>query len=531
LKREAPRRLRRASDPLAVRVEWGLIPEEAEVLTDMSKWTRVRVRMEQEEISQRELCRQEEIAYKTLQKILTHPSPPGYPKRPDRPRPKIGPHLDRIFEILLDDRSMPKKQRHTAQRIFERLRDEEGYTGGYTQVKEAVRELRPQVGETHVPLQHDPGEAQVDIGQALVRRGGAFHKVYFFVVGLPYSGALYVQAFERSCTETFFEFMKRAFEYFGGVPRRITFDNEKMFVAKIKGPRERVLTPAFLALQSHYRFAEHFCRVRRPMEKGVVEANVKHARARFFVPVPEVDDLEAFNTRLEEYCDLDLERRLRGRASCKAELLAKEQPVFIPLPEDAFDACRKTSAQADSRSLVRFRTNDYSIPTRYAHQRVLVKGYVDRVEIYKHSQLIACHRRCWDAEQMILDPIHYLALLERKPAALDHGRPFVGWELPECFQVLRARLERERDGDGTREYIQVLRLMETHPLGQVTRAIERGLRCGALIRDAIAQFLKPPQDWRQTVFRLAGREHLRHVEVDCVDIAAYGELLPAGGGS
>jgi transposase len=516
---------------LVAGLERGLNPEETEVLTDMEQWTRVRVRMEQEEISKRELCRQEEIAYKTLQKILKHPSPPGYPKRPDRPRPKIGPHLDRIFQILLDDCEAPRKQRHTAKRIFERLRDEEGYTGGYTQVKEAVRELRPQVGESYIPLQHDPGEAQVDIGQALVKRGGVFHRVYFFVMGLPYSGALYVQAFERSCTETFFEFMKRAFEYFEGVPRRITFDNEKMFVAQIKGPRERVLTPAFLELQSHYHFAEHFCRARRPMEKGVVESNVKYARARFFVPVPEVDDLEVFNARLVEYCDLDLDRKLRERASCKAELLEKERPVFIPLPEAAFDACRKISAQADSRSLVRFRTNVYSIPTRHAYQRVLVKGYVDRVAIYKHSQLIAVHRRCWDTEQMILEPIHYLALLERKPGALDHGRPFVGWELPACFQVLRARLERERSGEGTREYIQVLRLMEAHSLGQVTRAVEKGLRCGALIRDAIAQFLEPPQEWRQSLFRLAGREYLRHVKVDCVDVAAYGDLLPVGGGS
>ena len=126
-------------------MEWGLSPEEAEVLTDMSKWTRVRVRMEQEEISKRELCRQEEIAYKTLQKILTYPSPPGYPKRPDRPRPKIGPHLDRIFQILLDGRLVPKKQRHTAQRIFGRLRDEEGYTGGYTQVKRPCASCVPRL--------------------------------------------------------------------------------------------------------------------------------------------------------------------------------------------------------------------------------------------------------------------------------------------------------------------------------------------------------------------------------------------------
>ena len=153
-------------------MERGLDPEETEVLTDMSKWTRVRVRMEQEEISKRELCRQEKMAYKTLQKILTHPSPPGYRSSKPRRKRKIDAHLDWIFQVLLDDQSILKKQRHTAHRIFERLRDEEGYTGGYTQVKVAVRELRPRVAEAFIPLQYNPGEAQVDIGQTGAQRVG-----------------------------------------------------------------------------------------------------------------------------------------------------------------------------------------------------------------------------------------------------------------------------------------------------------------------------------------------------------------------
>ena len=125
----------------------------------MGKWTRARVRMEHEGISKRELCRQEEISDKTLPQILTYAAPPGYRKRGERPRPKIGPYVDRIFRILVSDEGVPRKQRHTAQRIFERLRDEEGYTGGYTQVKESVRELRPRVGEVHIPRQQAPGEA------------------------------------------------------------------------------------------------------------------------------------------------------------------------------------------------------------------------------------------------------------------------------------------------------------------------------------------------------------------------------------
>jgi hypothetical protein len=193
------------------------------------------------------------------------------------------------------------------------------------------------------------------------------------------------------------------------------------------------------------------------------------------------------------------------------------------------DACRKVQTQAGSRSVVRFDTNDYSVPTAFAHHEVLVKGYVDRVEVCCGAQVIARHARCWGREQEILEPLHYLALLERKPGALDFGRPFAYWDLPECFAILRARLEHERGGAGTWEYIRVLRLLERHSLGDVGRAIERGLRCNALIRDAIAQFLIPQEDWRGTTFRLDGREHLRGVRVANTDVTAYSELVAGRG--
>jgi len=179
---------------------------------------------------------------------------------------------------------------------------------------------------------------------------------------------------------------------------------------------------------------------------------------------------------------------------------------------------------------VRFDTNDYSVPVCHAHHEVLVKGYVDRVEVCRGERVIAHHPRCWGREEASLDPVHYLALLERKPGALDYGRPFQHWQVPECFALLRARLEQGRGGEGTREYIRVLQLLERYSPAQLQVAIERGLRCNALIRDAIAQFLIPQEDWGQTSFSLDGREHLRHVRVADTDLAGYGQLLAAGGG-
>lgn len=494
----------------------------------MEWWTRLRVRQAQEPVSKRALCREEGISYKTLEKVLSHGEPPGYRRAAPYAEPKLGPFVARIEEILLSDKSLPKKQRHTAQRIFERLA-EEGYTGGYTQVREKVAQLRRQSGEVFIPLRHDPGTAQMDVGQALVRQDGQLRKVYFLVMVLPYSDALFVQAFWHARTEMFWEFHNRAFEYFGGVPRRISYDNDKVLVSAVTGKRARRLTDGFLQLQSHYCFAEHFCGVNRPNEKGVVEGTVKFARLKYFVPVPQVRDLEELNARLVEQCHQDLSRTLRGQKASKALLLGEDQAAFLPSPQVPFDACRKHRAQACSLSLVRFDTNDYSVPTAYAHHELLVKGYVDRVEVCCADQVIARHDRCWGREQYCLEPLHYLALLERKPGALDYGRPFADWDLPECFAVLRARLEGEFGGEGTREYIRVLKLLAEHSLTEVGHAIERALRCNALIRDAIAQFLIPQEDWRQGTFRLDGREHLRQVQVAQTEVAAYAALVGGGG--
>lgn len=459
----------------------------------------------------------------TLKKVLEHSQPPGYRQSQRRRKTKLGEFLKRIEEILKEDQAMPRKQRHTAKRIWERLR-EEGFTGGYTVVKDAVRALTKQNQEVFVPLVHRPGEAQVDFGHALAKVNGHLRKVAFFVMALPYSDASFVMAFERECTETFWEGHVRAFEFFGGVPRRITYDNTKVAVSQILG-RARRLTQGFLQLKSHHLFDHHFCRVARGNEKGVVEAQVKFTRLNFFVPVPQVRDLAALNIHLHQRCTEDRQRRLRGQKETKAELLAEDQKAFLPLPAASFDACRKVLTRASSLSLVRLDGNDYSVPVRWAHHPIVAKGYCDQVVLCADGGEVARHARLWDDEQVRFEPLHYLALLETKPGALDHARPLAGWTLPECFALLRRRLEAERDGDGTREYIKVLRLLEKHPLPKLREAVESALRVGAITRDAVAQFLYPREDWRATLFSLDGHPHLRHVRVATANLAAYRELV------
>lgn len=494
----------------------------------MELWSEVRRRVLTGALSRRAACREYDLGWHTLKKILAHAEPPGYRRKQPRRRPKLEAFLPLIHQILQDDRQAPKKQRHTAWRIFERLRQEHGYLGGYTVVKDAVREWKQSRQEVFLPLSHPPGEAQVDFGEAVVKLAGESTKVALFVMTLPYSGAIFVQVFPRECTETFLEGHRRAFEFFGGVPTRISYDNTSIAVTQVLQGRDRKLTREFLRLKSHYLFQEHFCLVRRANEKGHVERLLGYARRNFLVPVPEVACLEVLNGSLEDRCRADLERRTRGQSGSKRELLAEDQAAFLPLPKQPFEVRRIAQASADSQSLVRFDTNSYSVPVQYAHRKLTVVATVSEVRLVYDDQLVARHRRCWQKEQYRFEPVHYLALLERKPGGFDHARPLENWQLPECFALLRRRLEAEHGGPGTRRFIGVLRLLESFSLGQLTDAVEYALDLDVIEVDCIRVILEHRRERPVELFCLDGHPHLQAVRVEPTDVSAYQVLLGEG---
>ena len=496
--------------------------------TDMELWAEIRRRVLNGELSKRAACKEYDLHWDTLQKMLRHTEPPGY--RLSKPRSsKLAPFLPVIHEILESDRSAPRKQRHTSKRIFERLRDEHGYDGGATIVKDAVRAWRESHREVFLPLSHPPGEAQVDFGFAQVLLDGEPTKVALFVMTLPYSDAIYVQAFPKECTEVFLEGHKRAFAFWGGVPTRISYDNSKISVAKIVGSREREVTAEFSRLKSHYLFEDHFCLVRRANEKGHVERLLDFARSNYLVPVPRVDSLEALNRQLEARCREDLQRRLRGKPAPKSTLLQEEQQGFLrALPRETFEARRVEKGTVNSLSLVRIETNDYSVPTQYAHRRIVIVATVDEVRLVCDGERVAKHVRHWGREKLIFDPLHYLALLERKPGGFDYARPLEDWELPVCFGILRRMLESHLEGHGTREYIKVLRLLERHSVSALKDAIQHGLEIGATSADAIRVILEYQQEEPLALFCLDGRPHLKVVRVAKTDVSAYQSLMMGG---
>jgi len=491
----------------------------------MEMWTEVRRRVLTGELSKRAACREYGLNWRTLEKMLSHVEPPGYRRQVQREQPVLGSHLAWIHEVLEQDKQEPRKQRHTAKRIFDRLKVERGYIGGYTVVKDAVQKWKARTKEVFVPLSHPPGEAQVDFGFAYVDVAGERQQVALFVMSLPYSDAVFIQAFPRECTEVFLEGHNRAFRFIGGVPRKIRYDNSKVAVAKITGSRERQVTREFQRLQSHYLFETQFCLVRRANEKGHVECLVDFGRANFLVPVPKVASLGELNETLEGRCRADLERKLRGKGGTKAVLLGEERAAFLPLSAQECEARRITQANANSLSLVRFDTNSYSVPVKYAHRTITVVATVDDVKLVYEDRLIARHRRHWGRERFFFDPIHYLALLERKPGAFDYAQPLADWQLPECLNVLRRRMERTPDGLGTREFIRVLLLLEKATLEELSAAVEYATSLGIADADTIRVILEHRRESPVALFCLDSRPHLKLVHVPPTDIMAYASLL------
>ena len=458
-------------------------------------YLRVRRAVMVEGMSIREAAREFGLHRDTVRKMLAYSVPPGYRRRQISPRrPKLEPYTGVIDQILEKDHSAPKKQRHTAKRIFERLRDEYGFSGGYTTVKDYVREHRRQTREMFVPLSHAPGHAQCDFGEAVVIIGGVQRKAHYLTLDLPHSDGCFVKAYPAKTTEAFLDGHVSAFAFLGGVPQSVLYYNTRLAVARILGDGRRKRTRAFTELQSHYLFDDRFGRPAKGNAKGnakgKVEGMVGYVRRNFLVPIPSFESFTALNDHLERRCLERMDATLRGHSETIGQRMERDLDALLPLSATPYDACDRQAGRVSSLSLVRYRTNDYSVPVVYGHRDVLVRGYVDEVVISCGSEIIARHPRSYEQDDFVYDPIHYLPLLEQKIGALDQAAPLDGWELPDEFGTLRRLLESRMGRRGKRGYVQVLRLLETFSRQEVHSAIKDALRLGAISFDAVKHLVK-----------------------------------------
>jgi transposase len=490
---------------------------------------RVRHAVQIEGISARSAADRFGINPRTVAKMLKFSVPPGYVRTKPPFRPKLDPFTGVIDAIMAADKDRPKKQRHTAKRIFERLRDEHDFPGGMTIVKDYVAGWRQRTQEMFVPLFHPPGHAQADFGEAIGVIGGVERKIHFLAIDLPHSDAIFVVGYPAETTEAFCDGHVKAFQFFGGVPQSILYDNTKIAVARILGDGRRQRTRVFSELQSHYLFTDRFGRPGKGNDKGKVEGLVGYARRNFLVPIPVFADFEALNAHLVECCRKRLADRVRGQVGTIGDRLDHDLAAFQkPLPAP-YDACEKKPGTVSSLSLVRYRCNDYSVPTAYGHQKVLIRGYVHEVVISCGAQIIARHPRSYEREDFVFNPLHYLALIEHKTNALEQAAPLADWTLPEEFTTLRRLLEARIGKKGKREFVQVLRLMEVFKIDDVVAGVRDAIGCGAVGFDAVKHLVLCRIERRPPRLNLTVYPYLPKAAVATTSARSYMDLLAGAG--
>ena len=355
--------------------------------------------------------------------------------------------------------------------------------------------------------------------------GGVERKAHCFVLDLPHSDGCFVKACPAESTEAFLDGHVSALSFLGGVPRSILYDNTRLAVAKIPGDGRRQRTRSFTELQSHYLFEDRIGRPGKGNDKGKVEGLVGYSRRNFLVPIPSFESFDALNTYLERRCLERMDAQLRGHTETIGQRMERDLEALLPLPPVAYDACEKQAGRVSSLSLVRYRTNDYSVPVAYGYRDVLVRGYVDAVVISCGSEVIARHPRSYDRDDFVYDPIHYLPLLERKPGALDQAAPLQGWALPDEFGALRRLLESRMGRRGKREFVQVLRLLETFSQQEVAAAAKDALRLGAISFDAVKHLVLCRLEGRPPRLDLELYPYLPRVRVSTTSAGDYMTLL------
>ena len=476
-------------------------------------------------LSERAVARDFGISRDSVAKMLTYSEPPGYRRKAAIKRPKLDGFTDQIDIWLAEDKGRPRKQRHTAKRIFDRLCAECEFTGGYTIVKDYVRSKKRGSKEMFVPLSHPPGQAQADFGEALVVIGGVEQKAYFFAFDLPHSDACYIRAYPAANTEAWLDGHVHAFAFFGGVPQSILYDNDRCLVAKIMPDGVRKRTQRFSAMLSHYVIDDRYGRPGKGNDKGKVEGLVGYARRNFMVPMPRFASWDAFNEYLEEQCLKRQRDILRGPKASIGERLEADLAEMQALPAAPFEACDLQSGQVTSTSMVRYRGNDYSVPVAYGHRAVWIKGFVGRVVIGCVAEVIAAHPRSYETGDMVYDPLHYLPLIERKIMAFDQAAPLQGWELPEAFTTIQRLLEARQGKTGKREYVQVLRLLERFEMDELHGAIKDALRMGAISFDAVKHLVLCRVEHRPPRLDLDTYPFLPRMNVATTSVSAYMSLL------
>jgi transposase len=446
----------------------------------------------------------------------------------------MDPMRDFIDAILRADRAMPRKHRHTARRIRDRIIEEKGLVLAESTVRRHVRLRKEQLGfmtrETCIPQTYAPGqEAQVDWYEAWAELDGEMTEIQVFSMRSMYSGAAFHKAYLRATQQALLEAHEEAFAYFGGLFKTLRYDNLKAVVKKILRGHQREETERFIAFRSHWGFLAEFCNVESGNEKGGVEGEVGYFRRNNLTPIIRAHDLADLNTRILAGCRKDEYRMIGGRKENAGILLLGEREHLLPPVGERFDLSERSNPRVDGLGRVKVRTNWYSAPIATG-RRVEVKLHADRLEILFEGRVVARHERCYGRGEEILNLEHYLDVLARKPGALANSTPLWQWRAqgrwPACLDTLWAALEK-REGrlDGTKRMIEVLQAGRDYGWENLKEAVERLLEVGIIEPSAIRQQAGAEQWERSQLGEPLEVDALVRYERPMPDVSGYDDLI------
>lgn len=486
----------------------------ASMLT-LDDWQSLRWLHFREGRSIRWISRQFGLSRQTVTKYINQPDAPKYTAVKPRARPTTGPWCEQVKEIIEEDKTAPRKQRHTAKRIFERL-VERGYDGSPRSVRQMVAEIKNKpAASASVPLVFEPGkDAQVDFGESYADIAGERVKLHGFEMRLNFSRKKFVMFFPSTDKEAFLEGHVRAFEYFGGVVERLSYDNLGAAVAQVGKGKERSLTKEFKQLKGYYNFQTNFCKpgLAGAHEKGGVENGVGFSRRSWMVPVPKFDSINELNAFLLSKCQADDSRTVEGQHQTIAEAFALELPRLLPLPVRQFDPAVQQPGAVDSYCTVTFKRNHYSVPAQYVGKILTIRSYCHRIEITTGLEKIAEHPRSYGKDEYILHPEHYLDLLEKRPHAIPYSRPLKQHEWPPGYWAFYQKLvERFGPSQAGRDFISILRCHVKYGAAAVSAALTEAQELNV----ASANFIIAAVD----------RQRFQAVPAEPVDLTNHPELL------
>lgn len=487
----------------------------------------------------RAIAREQRHHRRVVREAVAGASPPRrYRLRAPKPQPVLEPVRAVIDGWLEGDAAAPRKQRHTAKRVFDRLVAEHGFTGSERTIRHYVSQWkRAQQGDAQgfVPLAYAPGaEAQCDWGEAVVELGGVTQTVQLFCLRLCYSLRPFVCAFPATKQECFFAGHAAAFAAFGAVPRRITYDNLTTAVRRVLEGRSRLEQDAFVAFRGHYLFATHFCLPGKDgaHEKPMVESLVGYARRNFLVPPPKVPSWEALNAHLAACCAREAARTVAGRPASIGAMAEEEQAAMLPLQRGDHPCCRTIPVKVNRFGLVTFERNRYSVYPRYGGQHLLLRAFAWHVELSDGQTVLVRHPRLYGRDGEQLEPLHYLELLERKAGAFDLARPIQQWEKtwPPSYRRYLEALRQARPEGATRAFVRILQLHGRYPPEALAAALERALALECWSVDGVEQLVRqalqpaaPPT--RVDLAASPALAHLADVVIPLPDLQRYAPLL------